>query len=69
MGVASPLADHGPLVPLSPVVERRAAVWAASETLTHLPDAAPEYRRQVLRELLYALGLAVRPEHAEEVAS
>jgi hypothetical protein len=62
MAVKSPLRMTGALTELPPVVQRKAGVWAASQILTELPDTDPEFQREVLRELLYALGLVTRPE-------
>jgi hypothetical protein len=62
MAVKSPLKMTGALSVLPPVVQRKAAVWVASQTLTELPDADPEFQREVLRQLLYALGIVTRPE-------
>jgi hypothetical protein len=60
---------EGSVTALPSAIERKTQKWAASETLAHLPDAPRDYQQQVLRELLYALGLMRRPvEEPIEVA-
>jgi hypothetical protein len=65
MTVKSELSMDGAIATLPAPVLRKASVWTASQILTHLPDADPDFQRQVLRELLYELGLTTRPEPAE----
>lgn len=61
--------DPQPGIPME--LARKAAVSAAGYVLAELPDTPPEVQHSVLRELLYALGLATRPdtEPAEEAAA
>jgi hypothetical protein len=62
MVARAPLKMTGAVPVLPAPVQRKAAMWAASQTLTRLPDADPDFQRQVLRELLYALGIVKRPD-------
>lgn len=57
MPVKSELSMDGAVATLPATVQRKAGLWAASKTLAELPDADPEFQRDVLKALLCALGL------------